>query len=237
MDITGKVDDLIDVSAEDDSLLTSPATNYNENFEFSQSPATSVRPPVLSDSPKSKKECGESKEQLVTSKDVVNCEVDKQNIMTNPAIEGGYPPLCEEDLQPKRKKRAAQLNLRKSLAWDQAFFTSEGVLNPVELSLLNKTFSKSNETLLSSIEEEDSVRSSMDSNSTLSGDILALETLEENLFTESHTSNAALLGTVPAQSKLHSLPNTRILATQQKDIATNVPKSPERKSSHGVQDS
>lgn len=74
--------------------------------------------------PESRKECVEVKEQLATRKDV-NCQEDEQNILKNSTADGGYPPLCEEDLQP-RKKRAAQFNLRKSLAWDQAFFTSEG---------------------------------------------------------------------------------------------------------------
>ncbi|KAL3649365.1 hypothetical protein CASFOL_005768 [Castilleja foliolosa] len=47
------------------------------------------------------------------------------------------PKLCVEPLQMKRKKKFGGYNLRKSLAWDKAFFTEEGVLDPVELSVIN----------------------------------------------------------------------------------------------------
>ncbi|XP_011015083.1 PREDICTED: uncharacterized protein LOC105118760 [Populus euphratica] len=43
------------------------------------------------------------------------------------------PKLNLEPQQMKRKK----YNLRKSLAWDKAFFTEEGVLDPLELSTLS----------------------------------------------------------------------------------------------------
>ncbi|KAK7271045.1 hypothetical protein RJT34_26634 [Clitoria ternatea] len=46
-----------------------------------------------------------------------------------------------------------EFNLRKSLAWDSAFFTSEGVLNLEELSLVNKGFKKSEMDKLPRIEE------------------------------------------------------------------------------------
>ncbi|GFP95676.1 hypothetical protein PHJA_001711800 [Phtheirospermum japonicum] len=47
------------------------------------------------------------------------------------------PKLCVEPLQMKRKKKGGGYNLRKSLAWDKAFFTEEGVLDPIELSVIN----------------------------------------------------------------------------------------------------
>jgi len=87
-----------------------------------------------------------------------------------------------------------------------------GVLNPEELSLVNKTFKKSNETLLPVIEEEESVRSSFGSNCSLGEDDSALHCLEEKLFTELQTSkpkhdnevdkiyNAASCETFPAQT-------------------------------------
>ncbi|KAJ6736685.1 hypothetical protein OIU85_018816 [Salix viminalis] len=48
------------------------------------------------------------------------------------------PKLNREPQQMKRKK----YNLRKSLAWDKAFFTEEGVLDPLELSTLSTKVDK-----------------------------------------------------------------------------------------------
>ncbi|KAL3829146.1 hypothetical protein ACJIZ3_017948 [Penstemon smallii] len=45
--------------------------------------------------------------------------------------------LNVEPLQMKRKKKGGEHNLRKSLAWDRAFFTEEGVLDPLELSIIS----------------------------------------------------------------------------------------------------
>ncbi|KAL6577263.1 hypothetical protein OROMI_011539 [Orobanche minor] len=59
----------------------------------------------------------------------------KENININ---QSETPKLCLEPLQmKKRKKKIGGHNLRKSLAWDRAFFTEEGVLDPVELSVIS----------------------------------------------------------------------------------------------------
>ncbi|CAI9776420.1 unnamed protein product [Fraxinus pennsylvanica] len=47
--------------------------------------------------------------------------------------------LSAEPLPMKRKKKGGGYNLRKSLAWDRAFFTEEGVLDPIELSTISGT--------------------------------------------------------------------------------------------------
>ncbi|CAH9075127.1 unnamed protein product [Cuscuta europaea] len=57
-----------------------------------------------------------------------------------------------EPLQMKRKKISGY-NLRKSLAWNKAFFTEEGVLDPTELSLISGTFANTSGGGLCSIEE------------------------------------------------------------------------------------
>ncbi|KAI3935543.1 hypothetical protein MKX01_025614 [Papaver californicum] len=44
---------------------------------------------------------------------------------------------CEDPQQTKRRKKRGGYNLRKSLAWNKAFFTDEGVLDPSELSRLS----------------------------------------------------------------------------------------------------
>lgn len=63
---------------------------------------------------------------------MVNEDVDKtssssykDNINGNKAE---APKLSVERQQMKRKKRCGGYNLRKSLAWDRAFFTEEGFL-------------------------------------------------------------------------------------------------------------
>ncbi|CAA0816852.1 Unknown protein [Striga hermonthica] len=60
----------------------------------------------------------------------------KENININ---KSESPKLSLEPLQMKRKKKGGGYNLRKSLAWDKAFFTEEGVLDPVELSVISGT--------------------------------------------------------------------------------------------------
>lgn len=37
-------------------------------------------------------------------------------------------PELHESTEPERKKKSGRCNLRKSLAWDSAFFTSAGIL-------------------------------------------------------------------------------------------------------------
>ncbi|KAK8470177.1 hypothetical protein PHAVU_004G075600 [Phaseolus vulgaris] len=62
--------------------------------------------------------------------------------------------LYFNNLKPEIKTAATDgFNLRKSLAWDSAFFTSEGILNHEELSLLNKGLKKSEMGMLPQIEE------------------------------------------------------------------------------------
>lgn len=56
----------------------------------------------------------------------------KENINMNKCE---TPKLSLEPLQMKRKKKGGGYNLRKSLAWDRAFFTEEGCHQPVSLYL------------------------------------------------------------------------------------------------------
>ncbi|KZV35131.1 hypothetical protein F511_06837 [Dorcoceras hygrometricum] len=57
----------------------------------------------------------------------------KENININ---KSETSKLNVEPLQMKRKKKGGGYNLRNSLAWDRAFFTEEGVLDPLELSMI-----------------------------------------------------------------------------------------------------
>ncbi|XP_009609382.2 uncharacterized protein [Nicotiana tomentosiformis] len=85
-------------------------------------------------------------------------------------------PQLHESKEPG-KARKGKVNLRKSLAWDSAFFTDAGVLDAEELSSIMKGGEKHN---LPMIEED--VRQSADSISTLESDNLTLEHIEAELF-------------------------------------------------------
>ncbi|XP_056693238.1 uncharacterized protein [Spinacia oleracea] len=88
----------------------------------------------------------------------------------------GVPNLSVETQKMKRSKKVGGYNLRKSLAWDRAFFTEEGVLDDTELSLIGGTIGDRDG--LSVIDEQG--RDSLPVNSGSAN----LETIEENLFKE-----------------------------------------------------
>ncbi|ERN04915.1 uncharacterized protein LOC18433080 [Amborella trichopoda] len=78
--------------------------------------------------------------------------------------------------EPNRTRKVSKCNLRKSLAWDSAFFTNEGVLDSEELALVNKTFKKAEPPKLPGIQEE--TQRSFDSSSTLDGGDIPFRNLE-----------------------------------------------------------
>lgn len=88
--------------------------------------------------------------------------------------------------EPEKCKKNVKFNLRKSLAWDSAFFTSDGVLDADELSTMMEGGVKNAKHQLPGIEEE--VYRSMDSISTLESDNLSLECLEAELFEDNRAS-------------------------------------------------
>ncbi|KAJ0978204.1 hypothetical protein J5N97_013678 [Dioscorea zingiberensis] len=89
--------------------------------------------------------------------------------------------VSELSASPKQKRPSSnKCNLRKSLAWDNAFFTSEGVLNHEELEIVNSTFKKTGPETLPSIQED--IRKSTESSTMTDSDAWELENLEEDLF-------------------------------------------------------
>ncbi|KAK1411830.1 hypothetical protein QVD17_32617 [Tagetes erecta] len=104
--------------------------------------------------------------------------------------------ICEEDIgempklietpEPEKPRKNGKFNLRKSLAWDSAFFTSDGVLDADELSTIIEGGEKGVKPQLPGIEEE--VYKSMDSISTFESDSLSLECLEAELFEDIRAS-------------------------------------------------
>ncbi|KAF2318594.1 hypothetical protein GH714_009224 [Hevea brasiliensis] len=71
-------------------------------------------------------------------------------------------------------------SLRKSLAWDSAFFTSAGVLDAEELSIINRGFRRPETLPFPRFEEE--IWRSAESNSTTNSDCYSLASLEIDLF-------------------------------------------------------
>lgn len=153
---------LIDVSMEDDNLIP----------QFDLTPSNSSSPVSEVVNKDSRKNLLELYEFDVNGQD-------EDNNATDIGINREQSPPSNELSQTNRTRTRVQGSLRKSLAWDKAFFTNEGVLNHEELSLVNKTFKSPKQQLLPEIEED--LRTSMGSNSSLIGD-LALHDLEGKLF-------------------------------------------------------
>ncbi|MED6131075.1 hypothetical protein PIB30_006694 [Stylosanthes scabra] len=82
-------------------------------------------------------------------------------------------PCSNETSEVEKPKKNSKCNLRKSLAWDSAFFTSAGVLDPEELSSIIEGVEKEEKHALPGIQEE--MYKSCDSISTLGSESLTLE--------------------------------------------------------------
>ncbi|KAL6496256.1 hypothetical protein OROGR_029514 [Orobanche gracilis] len=95
-------------------------------------------------------------------------------------------PKLYESTEPERNQKNGRYNLRKSLAWDSAFFTSAGVLDAEELTTMITGTDKSDKHILPGIQEE--ITGSTESLSTLGSDDLTLETLEDDLFVDIRAS-------------------------------------------------
>ncbi|CAH2069362.1 unnamed protein product [Thlaspi arvense] len=115
-------------------------------------------------------------EQL--SPTIDTCNVGKENT-SGSKIE--LPKLSVERQQMKKKKKNAGFNLRKSLAWDRAFSTEEGVLDSAELSKITGSACQTGGDLLSAIQEEFRESTSASKCTSVSP---GLQALEENLFND-----------------------------------------------------
>lgn len=94
-------------------------------------------------------------------------------------------PEIGESEEPQRS-RSQKCNLRKSLAWDKAFFTSAGVLDPEELTDMMDSGEAVQKKFLPGIQEE--MQRSTDSISTLESDNFTLASLEAELFEDIRAS-------------------------------------------------
>ncbi|TYJ50807.1 hypothetical protein E1A91_A01G234500v1 [Gossypium mustelinum] len=151
---------LIDVSSEDDSLINSPlADPINLKSSEKKSETKTVRFAVDP----------ESVEMAVGSTE-----------------EAGKVKEPSESSEQEKTSKNGKYNLRKSLAWDSAFFTSEGFLEPEELSSMLGGNEKGQIQALPGIQED--VNKSYDSLTTLDSETLTLESLEADLFEDVRAS-------------------------------------------------
>ncbi|KAL5569241.1 hypothetical protein UlMin_025816, partial [Ulmus minor] len=125
-------------------------------------------------------------------------------------------------LEPELLSRVDRCNLRQSIAWDHAFFTNAGLLDPEELSIVNKGF-KNYDTHLPGIEQD--VSRSTESNYSLDSGTSSLTSLEMDLFedmkasrpnsanTPSSSSSSLKLQRGKASKKLEASSQTRMKNT------------------------
>ncbi|KAG2637260.1 hypothetical protein PVAP13_2NG509400 [Panicum virgatum] len=123
---------------------------------------------------------------------------------------------------PKQRKAKTGANLRKSLAWNSAFFTSEGVLDTEELAIVNSTFRKTQGSRLPGIVEE--MRKSGESTSSnLESETWAMESLETELFDNVRASIQRSLG------KPNKVPGGPAASSKPPKATANVPRITARK--------
>ncbi|KAG7027996.1 hypothetical protein SDJN02_09175 [Cucurbita argyrosperma subsp. argyrosperma] len=91
--------------------------------------------------------------------------------------------------EPERIERNGKYNLRKSLAWDSAFLTGAGFLDPEELTSMIAPVGRHEKRVLPIIPED--VLKSSDSISTLGSEIMPLESIEGNLFEDIKDGSAS----------------------------------------------
>ncbi|GAY52341.1 hypothetical protein CUMW_141050 [Citrus unshiu] len=203
---------LIDVSFEDDSLI---------NFAGPLEPSFS--------------ENQEQKQvRFLDPFDSPNAEASFNSLKVR---EQGSPLLGSSETE---KGRSVRCNLRKSLAWDNAFFTS--FLEPDELSSMIGGTEKSSKHVLPGIEED--IHRSTDSLSTLSSDTRTLKSLEGDLFEDvrasiQKSSMASNVANSNSKKKL-GVAESQTIQSSKVDLASRdkmMPKAPLRKPSVGTQGS
>lgn len=177
---------LIDVSAEDDSLIPSVSDDLGE---------------------KALPELVENDDLLETHLSPFGDDANgRHDSTTSSGMNKEQSTLSKE---PSPSKRAGigpvKSSLRKSLAWDKAFFTDEGVLNSEELALVNKTFKMPKEELLPGIKEE--TRISVESNGSLVSSDLTLQDLEEKLFEQKQQNSDEQIDMTTTGNKLVAIKN------------------------------
>ncbi|XP_027173652.1 uncharacterized serine-rich protein C215.13-like isoform X1 [Coffea eugenioides] len=130
-------------------------------------------------------------------------------------------PDLNESSEPSRASRKGKCNLRKSLAWDNAFFTSAGVLDPEELSCMIKGAEKIEMQKLPGIQED--MQRSTDSISTLGSEDLTLENFEAELFEDIRASiqkSSKAYNTTNANCKITSGESQAVTSMKKMNLAS-----------------
>ncbi|KAL4605329.1 hypothetical protein ACB092_09G020800 [Castanea dentata] len=164
-DLQGRRLSLIDVSSEDDSLLYSSSFSESLHHSFSEN-----------------EEHGSV--ELLESADSNTLEDTFGSFDHMEQV-----PQPSESKEPEMTTKNRKYNLRKSLAWDSAFFTSAGVLEPEELSSIIEGVESVEKHKLPGIQEE--IHRSAESISTLASlesESLTLGSLEADLFEDVRAS-------------------------------------------------
>ncbi|KAM7468158.1 hypothetical protein LguiB_015720 [Lonicera macranthoides] len=177
---------LIDFSSENDSLILTSSTVISPHLNSSETQGEAKSFELLGD-------------------------VNTDNVVDQGHTSGQIEqvPQLFETSEPGRKMKNGKCNLRKSLAWDSAFFTSSGVLDPEELTSMIEGTEKGKKHVLPGIEED--MSRSTDSLSTLESENLTLESLEAELFEDIRAS-------IQKSSKASSMANSsRKAASQETD--------------------
>ncbi|KAG2329110.1 hypothetical protein Bca52824_000290 [Brassica carinata] len=166
----GEVDGLglIDVAAEDDSLLFSSFPNPT-SYEFSEADED--------------EKCLNEEKDRTFLRDTESCD---EEILVSSVEEKEDVLQPRESPEPQKVMKSGKYNLRKSLAWDNAFFTSEGVLEPEELSSMMESNHKSERKGLPTIQED--VNRSTESISTFQSDCTVENSQEFVLFEDVRAS-------------------------------------------------
>ncbi|KAG7565518.1 hypothetical protein ISN44_As10g021980 [Arabidopsis suecica] len=159
---------LIDVASEDDSLLFSSFPDPT-SYEFSEADKD--------------EKCLKDDKDLNFMRDTQYCD-DEILVSTIEEKEEVLQP--HESPEPEKVMKKGKYNLRKSLAWDNEFFTSAGVLEPEELSSMMENNHKSGKKTLPTILED--INRSTESISTFQSDCTVENSQEFVLFEDVRAS-------------------------------------------------
>ncbi|KAK1380247.1 hypothetical protein POM88_026991 [Heracleum sosnowskyi] len=183
---------LIDVSSENDSLIASVAGDVSSSTLPPQSSGEQLQQPFEIAEPETLKKTG--KYNLRTSLAWDSAFLESPGDLGANGVDGmdlsnGLDEQLQqpfETAEPVSLKKTGRYNLRKSLAWDSAFFESPGFLDAEDISTIIDGAEKGKLHFLPGIDED--ISRSTESISTLLSENLTLKSLEADLFEDIRAS-------------------------------------------------
>lgn len=175
---------LIDFASEDDFLLSSPSCDIHDvnSLDITKE--------------------DEEHENIIQSGTIDSSRIEER---TGAFEQREDEPRLLPSSEPEVIRRKGKYNLRKSLAWDSAFFTSAGFLDPEELTSMTAPVGRNEKRVLPIISED--VQKSSNSISTLESEIMPLESTEGNLFEDVRASiqkSCRIVGKANSRTKVES---------------------------------